>query len=138
MNMDFALAQRLAGLLYGNILQRNADVEGYRFCCQALHSGTKDVRSLILDFFSSAEFSEKFVFNQTPNELAANLLSAFILPAAIRPNDINECRWTLVQEGVPAAVRKLIADKRFDDCHGAFGIPKYIERGRGHPDGAAA
>jgi len=83
--------------------------------------------TLITKFFSSDEFAEKFVVNQTPNELIHNLLLSFFGTQPTATRDRGAWRSRLVHEGLDATIAALVADARFNDKHGMTGVPRYIE-----------
>jgi len=126
--MDSALASKLSGLLYGNILHRNSDDTGFDYHYRMLKDDKFTLNDLIIKFFTSDEFTEKFVVNQTPNELVTNLLRSFFGPAGFKDQDHANLRRTLVHEGLDEVIRQLVHDKRFAKTHSANGIPRYVER----------
>ncbi len=58
---DFNEASVLAGRLFGRILSRNADEQGYEYALDCLQSGKKSVQQLIVEFMTSDEFIDRFV-----------------------------------------------------------------------------
>jgi hypothetical protein len=125
--MDHSLAERLTGLLYGNILRRNADEAGFRHYALALAGGEARLKDVVFQFFTSDEFIETFVVNQTPSELAANLLACFFSPLMVTASDLTARRSDIVQQGLGAAIRRMMDDPRYEDCHGPYGVPAYVE-----------
>jgi len=126
--LEESLASRLSGLLYGNILHRNSDDVGFKFCFEALQEDRAPLKGLVFKFFVSEEFVEKFVVNQTPNELVRNLLDSFFSAGVVSAVDASMWRAKLVHEGFDAVITGLIGDPRFADKHGNTGIPRYTER----------
>jgi hypothetical protein len=118
----------LAGLLYGNILHRDADREGFEHYYDLLLSDRVELKLLVLEFFRSEEFREKFVVNETPNRLAANLAASFFRPGTATLQDIAAIRARLIEEGLPATVAALLEDPRTRARHGARGVPRYGEQ----------
>jgi hypothetical protein len=114
-------------LLYGNLLHRNADKEGYNFYLTELQTKDGISPDVIYEFFTSEEFLEKFIVNQTPNELARNLLHSFFEISTLTRLDVKLTVRNLIQIGFPAVVRNLLSDKRFVERHGTLGVPKYAE-----------
>ncbi len=127
--MDHQAANRLTGLLYGNILHRNSDETGYQYYSDLLATGATTLPNIICEFYSSEEFVQKFVVNQTPNELARNLLYSFFAPTAVTARDVTELRDALVRNGLARTIRSLVEDTRFFERHGTMGIPRYMEGG---------
>jgi hypothetical protein len=125
--MNFNAAQKLAGLLYGNILHRNADPEGFDFYTRGLNEDSLFLKDLIGEFYTSEEFCRKFVVNQTPNELARNLLASFFSVSDIALTDVRSVVDRLIRQGLPAVIADLVNDPRFFDRHGNLGVPRYAE-----------
>jgi hypothetical protein len=118
-------AVQITGMLYGNILHRDADQAGFDHYYALFTSGRANLKTVILEFFRSEEFSEKFVVNETPNQLAANLAHSFFRPDAVGSRDVARIRGRLIQEGLPACIAALLEDPRFRARHGARGVPRY-------------
>jgi hypothetical protein len=125
--MDHSLAERLTGLLYGNILRRNADEAGFCHYALILAAGEVRLKDVVFEFFTSAEFIETFVVNQTPSELTANLLACLFSPLMVTASDLTARRIDIVQYGLGATLRSMMDDRRYDDCHGPYGVPAYVE-----------
>jgi hypothetical protein len=125
--MNFEQAKRLTGMLYGNILQRDADEQGFSFYCDALANDRMPLKQAIQEFYVSDEFAEKFIVNQTPNELARNVLHSFLDPKDISNADVKRVRGNLISQGLTTVVAGLLNDPRFMDRHGAYGVPRYVE-----------
>jgi Domain of unknown function (DUF4214) len=125
--MNYTAAQKLAGLLYGNILHRNADADGYDFYVKTLNDDIVSLKDLIIEFYTSEEFCQKFVVNQTPNELSRNLLASFYNGPDISANDVKSVVDSLIRQGLPAVITDLVNDPRFFDRHGNLGVPRYAE-----------
>jgi hypothetical protein len=125
--MNFNAAQKLAGLLYGNILHRNADPDGFDFYMRGLSDNSLFLKDVITEFYTSEEFCQKFVVNQTPNELARNLLASFFNVSDIALTDVRSVVDRLIRQGLPAVIADLVNDPRFFDRHGNLGVPRYAE-----------
>jgi hypothetical protein len=125
--MNFNAAQKVCGLLYGNILHRNTDPAGYDFYVRGLSNDSLSLRDAIAEFFTSAEFYSKFAVNQTPNELARNLLASFFNIPDIEREDVKAAVDSFIRLGVPAVITGLINDRRLFDRHGNLGVPRYGE-----------
>jgi hypothetical protein len=125
--MNYSAAQKLAGLLYGNILHRNADPGGFEFYMKSLSGETVELKDIIVEFYTCEEFCQKFVVNQTPNELGRNLLASFFNLSDITLTDVKTVTDGLIQQGLSRVVTNLINDHRFFDRHGNLGVPRYAE-----------
>jgi hypothetical protein len=125
--MNYNAAQKLAGMLYGNILHRNADADGYDFYVKNLSDDTLPLNDIIVEFYTCEEFCRKFVVNQTPNELSRNLLASFFNLSDITLTDVKTITDSLIRQGLPAVITDLVHDPRFFDRHGNLGVPRYAE-----------
>lgn len=125
--MNYEIAYRLAGTLYGNILHRNADDSGFNYYLKELQSERIQLKTAINQFYTSDEFCEKFVVNQTPNELTKYLLLSFFKPSVLDPQEVKQIARQLIMQGLPSVIESLLEDPKFYDCHGKFGIPQYSE-----------
>ena len=54
-------ASQLAGNLFGKILNRDADREGYAYVLDSLETGRSSVRQHVVEMLSSDEFIDKFL-----------------------------------------------------------------------------
>lgn len=125
--MEYDLAYRLTGALYGNILNRDSDELGFNFYLEQLQTDQAPLKTVIYKFFISDEFCEKFVVNQTPNELSKYLLISFFKQQAPDLREVNRIAKLIITEGLGHAIKTLINDPQFYDGHGDFGIPEYRE-----------
>lgn len=71
-------ADRLACDLYGRLLNRHPDPDGYRYVLESLREGRKSVRQHVLEIVSSEEFHTKFVRNK-PRENVVQHLHVMLL-----------------------------------------------------------
>jgi len=126
--MDGKEANTITGLLYGNLLQRDADKDGFSYYYGALTSKKMTLKKAVCEFLCSNEFMEKFIVNQTPNELAKHLLNCLFGARSVKAGEQKGVSQELIRRGFPSVVEQLIADVRFENQHGEFGVPKYVER----------
>jgi hypothetical protein len=75
-------AARLAGEVFGKILDRQADPGGYEYVLDCLESGKKSVQQIVLEFIASDEFIDKFAADDSPDH-TANLLNKLLLGRAL-------------------------------------------------------
>jgi hypothetical protein len=74
MERNYESACKTAGQLYGNLLQRESDSDGFEHAVACITDGSATVRALVRAICVSDEFREKHVMNQTSNELARRLM----------------------------------------------------------------
>jgi hypothetical protein len=120
---SFNEACRLAGELYGNILARNSDPVGFNFTVDQLNSGRESVRDVVKRFLTSEEFREKFVMNQTPNELAQKLLSQLCRKRRLSPQEIKAVAVALTERDWRGVVEELVNGASYSETHGEDHVP---------------
>ena len=103
---SFDEACTIAGELYGNVLARNSDDAGYKHTVNQLNSGDESVREIVRRFCTSEEFREKYIMNQTPNELAKRLLSRLGRDRRPDPQAIKVLAVSLVEKGLATGCRR--------------------------------
>ncbi|GJE02277.1 DUF4214 domain-containing protein [Methylobacterium isbiliense] len=108
--MDHSKAQLVAGELYGKILLRNADPDGFAYVIDRLTNGMSPL-DIANEFMRSEEFADKFLLNTSPNEIARKLLIAMFgkIPS---PAEIKQNSLLIVNRGVHAFVDKHMREKK--------------------------
>ncbi len=124
--MTSETASRIAGLLYGNILHRNGDPEGYKHYYNIITNNEQTLTELIYDFYVCDEFINSFVVNETPNELVRNLLSTFFNVELADVGWVAGPLNVLVKQGLPATIKYFLDDNRYQDRHGPQSVPRYV------------
>jgi len=129
--MDYNLAARLAGRLFGDILYRDADKAGFAHYLDALSTDQLSLDDAIREFYTSDEFVREFVLNETPNELARKLICTFLDtadPSVRSAESISAVLNQLVHSGLDSVIRSLIQDPRFRDHYGFSTVPRYVTK----------
>ncbi|CAL1240541.1 phycobilisome rod-core linker polypeptide [Candidatus Methylocalor cossyra] len=122
--LSFNVATRVAGQLYGNILQRNADPAGFDWCVEVLTNGTLSVREIVKVLCKSDEYREKFLMNDTPNEIARKFRKKFFGEANPRPEDIKETALLFLEMNWRDAMDQLLDSPEYYAKYGDDGIPR--------------
>jgi hypothetical protein len=120
---SFNEACRLAGELYGNILARNSDEAGFNYTVDQIHSGRETVRDVVRRFFTSEEFREKFVMNQTPNELAQKLLSQLCRKKRLNPQEIKSTAVSLIEQDWRDVIGEIVDGAPYSEAYGEDRVP---------------
>lgn len=115
-------ACRIAGQLYGNLLARASDEAGFQHAVEHLTEG-RPLRRLVYEFAVSDEFREKFVMNQTANELAKRLIVRFWKNARPDPRAIKELAVDILEGDWREAISRVIEDERYTKAHGEDRVP---------------
>src|SRR5579875_2853196 len=104
MALPYEEASKVAGDLYGNLLQRDSDPDGFAHALEGLTSGALTTRRLVQAICTSEEFREKHVMNQTPNELARLILTCLLHEQRPAPAHIKATAMRLVEEDWRAVI----------------------------------
>jgi hypothetical protein len=120
---SFDEACTIAGELYGNVLARNSDDAGYKHTVNQLNSGNESVREIVRRFCTSEEFREKYIMNQTPNELAKRLLSRLGRDRRPDPQAIKVLAVSLVERDWRQVVEEIVNSPAYKQAYGEDGVP---------------
>jgi hypothetical protein len=93
-------AARLAGEVFGKILDREADPAGYEYVLDCLEGGKKTLRQIVIEFISSDEFIERFVADCSPAETAALINRLLLGRDFVNAEELQEARRQLVRSGL--------------------------------------
>lgn len=120
---SFTQASEKAGLLYGNLLGRSADKEGYDQIVEVLQAGNSSVRDIVKSMLTSEEFRESFLMNNTPNELAKILRTVLLKEFRPKPDAIKETAVQLLQNDWRVVVADLVESEAYGKVYGNEKIP---------------
>jgi hypothetical protein len=113
----------ITGELYGNLFARNSDEPGYKYNLNQLLQGAESVRDIVIRFCASEEFCEKYVMNQTPNELARRLLLRFAMNRRPSPEEIKALAICLIERDWRSVVEEVIRSDRYTEAYGDDRVP---------------
>jgi len=113
----------IAGELYGSLFARNSDEGGYSYNLNQLLQGNESVRDIVVRFCSSEEFREKFVMNQSPNELARRLLLRFAMIKRPSPEQIKDLAIALMERDWREVVTEVIMSDGYGEAYGDDVVP---------------
>jgi hypothetical protein len=113
----------VAGELYGNLLARDSDEAGYRYNLNQLLTGEESVRDIVIRFCASEEFREKYVMNQTPNELARRLALRLAMNKRPSPEEIKALAIALLERDWRAVVTEVIRSNGYTAAFGEDRVP---------------
>jgi hypothetical protein len=122
--LSFNQACKVAGQIYGSILQRNSDQEGFDWCVENLTNGTLSARDIVREFLKSDEYREKFIMNDTPNEVARKIRKKLLGEPNPSPEDIKETAVMFLEYDWRDAIDHLIDSYEYDEKYGDDGVPR--------------
>ncbi|MGD0192683.1 MAG: phycobilisome rod-core linker polypeptide [Rhizomicrobium sp.] len=118
-------ASRLAGELFGLILDRNADEGGYGHVLYCLESGKKSIRELVYEFMTSDEFIARFLTDSGP--AAAVILVQRILlgrsPETVA--ELQDVQREFIRIGLARFVRNILMSEEYELDTGPNQVPPY-------------
>lgn len=120
---SFALASKISGQLYGNILLRNSDRDGYEWCIDQLTTGSSTVRDLVKHFCTSEEFREINLMNQTPNEFARIIRKRFWGKQDEDQKEIKELAVRILESDWRTAIHYVIDSDEYKKIYGDDKVP---------------
>lgn len=119
----FDQAAEKAGQLYGNLLGRSADKTGYDFVVSQLYRGESSVKDIVENMLTSEEFREKFIMNNTPNELAKALRITLLKELRPRPEEIKNTAVDLLESDWRGVIINMINSESYNIAYGEEKIP---------------
>lgn len=120
---SFSQASRIAGQLYGAVLQRNSDQEGFDWCVENLTNGSLTVRDIVRNLCKSEEYREKFLMNDTPNEIARKFRIKFFGEAHPQPADIKSTAILFLEQHWQHAIDELLDSDAYGRRYGDDSVP---------------
>lgn len=119
-------AARLAGELYGKILNRDADKAGFEHVLDSLQNGKKSVRLHAVEMIASAEFHLNFVRGKD-NRSVVIVLYKILLARAPLAEDLAQQVLVLRELGLRRYADELSTGDEYYDAWGDDRVP-----GNGH------
>lgn len=118
-------AARMAGEVYGKILDREADRNGYEYVLDCLESGKKTVQQIVVDLIASDEFIDKFVAGNNASH-TTNLLNKLLLgqPIAGEP-ELRLARRQFIRQGLRSYAEQIVRSNEYDRRVGANRVPTF-------------
>jgi hypothetical protein len=118
-------AARLAGDVFGRILNRQADPGGYEYVLDCFESGRKSIQQIIFELMTSDEFVDNFMKADDPAQ-NAKLVRKLLLG---RPNlddaEVAEARRRIVREGLRGYVGEIINSPDYRYLVGPDRVPAF-------------
>ncbi len=115
-------AVRLAGALYGKILNRNADKAGFDYVLYSLQEGKQSVQQHALEMIASDEFNNKFVRGRDPKAVAI-LLNRILMGLTLEGARIATEAEDFTRLGLKKYVKRITMSKEFRRKYNEDQIP---------------
>ncbi|BBL77146.1 phycobilisome rod-core linker polypeptide [Methylomagnum ishizawai] len=122
--MTFNQASKVAGQIYGSILARDSDPEGFDWCVDNLTNGNFSVREIIKEMCRSDEYREKMLMNDTPNEIARKWRKKFLGETVPNREAIKDLAIGLLENDWRDVIDGLLDSDEYIAKHGDDGIPR--------------
>ena len=120
-------AFEIAGRLYGSILLRNADDDGFEYYYGNLLRNEMQVSRAVYEMLTSDEFAERFIYNRTPSELVKNLLAAFFGINGYTDDEFKQYRDIIIKIGFDKTISAILSDVRCAYIDQEWKIPCYVD-----------
>jgi hypothetical protein len=120
-------AARLAGEIFGKILDRQADKGGYDYILDCLESGKKSVKQIVLEFITSIEFIDKCATSGS-TAYTASLVNKLLLGRPLNvDNEIQTANRELILLGLRQYAEQIVNSTEYMRSAGNDTVP-----GSGH------
>jgi hypothetical protein len=120
-------AARLAGEVFGRILDRQADRDGYAYVLDCLESGKKSVQQIVLEFIASDEFIDKFAASGSAAH-TASLVNKLLLGRPLNSDtEIQYAKRHLIRLGLRQYAEQITNSAEYMKSVGTDTVP-----GSGH------
>ena len=119
-------ASRLAGEIFGRVLNRAADREGFAYVLDCLEGGKKSVGQIVLEFIASDEFIDNFVARRGMGD-AAKLVNKILLGRILSATELHFAARQLVRYGLRQYSEQIINSPEYMRRTGPDRMP-----GEGH------
>ena len=116
-------AVQLAGRIYGICLLRNSDEAGFNHMVNVLTNGEASVRDLVIATCQSDEFREKFLMNQSPNEMAREFYARFIGISSPSAEDIKKYAIKILEQDWRDFISELFDSDEYMKKYGEDKLP---------------
>jgi hypothetical protein len=115
-------AVRLAGELYGRILNRNSDEAGFAYILDSLKEGKKSVRQHALELIESDEFRTSFVANSN-GRAVVEVLHRILLGRPIAEPGVAAELQAYARLGLKGYAERLTKSGDYAARYGEDGVP---------------
>jgi hypothetical protein len=121
---SFSEAEKLAGQLFGNILSRDADRQGFEYALYCLHDGKKSVQQLVIEWIASNEFIDRFII-PFGHEQAVATVNRILLGREIDPSLMGKAVQDFVRVGLQKYACDIVASEDYKATIGPNRVPTF-------------
>jgi hypothetical protein len=118
-------AARLAGEVFGKILDREADPAGYEYVLDCLESGKKTLRQIVIEFISSDEFIERFAADSSPAQTASLINRLLLGRDLVNAEELRQARCELVRQGLRKYAEGLAKSPEYQSQFASNTVPAF-------------
>lgn len=122
---DHAAAARLAGELFGKILNRAADRDGYAYVLDSLESGKRSVRQHVVEMVVSEEYIDKYVANSNPHGVVRTLNKVLLGRQLSDPASVRREALRLVRMGLAQYAGEIVHSPDYIRAYGEDRVPQH-------------
>jgi hypothetical protein len=115
----------LAGLVFGKILNRQADRPGYEYVLYCFESGRKSVRDIVLEFISSEEFIDRFVLDYSPAHSVELVHKLLLGHAPADERSLKQAQRRFVRLGLRKFAERIVASPEYQEETGMDEVPEW-------------
>ncbi len=126
-------AARLAGDMFGEILQRKADPGGYAYVLDCLESGAKSLQEIVIEFIASDEFIERFAAHDRPASVVNHINILLLGEPLSDDQQLQSAQRGLIRAGLRAYAEQIVASEEYQLRIGPDRVPSFREHA---PEGA--
>jgi hypothetical protein len=118
-------AVTLAGRVFGKILDREADKDGYDYVLYCFESGRKSVRDIVFEFISSEEFINRFVLGKSPEDIVDLIYRLLLGRAPADEESLKHAQNRFVRMGLRKFVARVMSSPEYLEDVGQDEVPEW-------------
>jgi hypothetical protein len=116
-------ASALAGQLFGKILNRDADRDGYAYVLDNLESGKNSVKQHVLEMMLSDEFIDGYLKGTTLS--AVKTVNKVLLGRQLDGQSLEQETKKYIRTGLKSYIEELVNSPAYRNAAGEDGVPLY-------------
>jgi hypothetical protein len=118
-------ASRLAGELFGMILDRDSDEGGYGHVLHCLEMGKKSMRELVFEFVTSDEFIARFLSAGNAGSAVTLVQKILVGHGPETQSELQEAQRDFIRIGLARYVKRILMSDEYELDTGPNRVPPY-------------